>query len=77
MSTKTMGSFDIQPMGSSDKISMTTTETLLMNQEILGLLSTDGMNTFAERSSKHSTWSVILTIYILPPLLMHKRKYIL
>jgi hypothetical protein len=31
---KTMGSFDIQSMGSSGKISMTTTETLSMNQEI-------------------------------------------
>jgi hypothetical protein len=35
-------------------------------------LSTDGMNPFAERSSKHSTWSVILTIYNLPPWLMQK-----
>jgi hypothetical protein len=40
-------------------------------------LSTDGMNPFAERSSKHSTWPVILTIYNLPPWLMQKRKYIL
>jgi hypothetical protein len=40
-------------------------------------LSVDGMNPFAERSSKHSTWSVILTIYNLPPWLMQKRKYIL
>jgi hypothetical protein len=35
------------------------------------------MNPFAERSSKHSTWPVILTIYNLPPWLMQKRKYIL
>jgi hypothetical protein len=35
------------------------------------------MNPFAERSGKHSTWPVILTIYNLPPWLMHKRKYIL
>ena len=35
-------------------------------------LSTDGMNPFAERSSKHSTWPVILTIYNLPPWLMQK-----
>jgi hypothetical protein len=40
-------------------------------------LSTDGMNPFVERSSKHSTWPVILTIYNLPPWLMQKRKYIL
>jgi hypothetical protein len=40
-------------------------------------LSTDGMNPFAKRSSKHSTWPVILTIYNLPPWLMQKRKYIL
>jgi hypothetical protein len=40
-------------------------------------LSTDGLNPFAERSSKHSTWPVILTIYNLPPWLMQKRKYIL
>ena len=31
------------------------------------LLSTDGMNPFGERSSTHSTWLVILTIYNLPP----------
>jgi hypothetical protein len=40
-------------------------------------LSTDRMNPFAERSSKHSTWHVILTIYILPTWLMKKRKYLL
>jgi hypothetical protein len=40
-------------------------------------LSTDGMNPFAESSSKHNTWPVILTIYNLPPWLMQKRKYIL
>jgi len=40
-------------------------------------LCTDGMNPFAERSSKHSTWPVILTIYNLPPWLMQKRKYLL
>jgi hypothetical protein len=33
-----MGSFDIQPKGSSGKISMTTTETLPMNQEMLVLI---------------------------------------
>jgi len=29
-------------------------------------LSIDGMNPFNERSSDHSTWSVILTIYNIP-----------
>jgi len=36
MSTKMMASFAIQQMESSGKISMTTTETLLANQEMLG-----------------------------------------
>jgi hypothetical protein len=36
MGTKTMGSFNIQPMGNSGKISMTTTKTLSMSQEMLG-----------------------------------------
>jgi hypothetical protein len=40
-------------------------------------LSTDGMNPFAERSSMHNTWLVILTIYNLHPMLMQKWKYIL
>jgi len=40
-------------------------------------LSTDGMNPFAERSTKHSTWLMILTIYNLPPWLMQKQKYLL
>jgi hypothetical protein len=35
-------------------------------------LSTDGMNLLDERSSKHSTWPMILTIYNLPPWLMQK-----
>jgi hypothetical protein len=35
------------------------------------------MYLFAERSSKHNTWPVILTIYNLPPCLMQKQKYIL
>ena len=35
------------------------------------------MNPFVERSSKHSTWPVILTIYNLPPRLCQKRKYLL
>jgi hypothetical protein len=29
-------------------------------------LSTDGMNPFGERSSTHSTWPVLMTIYNLP-----------
>jgi hypothetical protein len=40
-------------------------------------LSTDGINPFAERNSKHSTWPVTLTIYNLPPWLCQKQKYIL
>jgi len=36
MSTKMMASFAIQPMESSGKISMTTTETLPTNQKMLG-----------------------------------------
>jgi hypothetical protein len=40
-------------------------------------LSTDGINPFAMRSSKHSTWLVILTIYNLPLWLCQKRKYLL
>jgi len=40
-------------------------------------LSTDGMNPFGERSSTHSTWPVLLTIFNLPPWLCHKRKYLL
>jgi hypothetical protein len=39
--------------------------------------SNDGMNPFVERSSKYSTWPMILTIYNLPPWLMKKQKYIL
>jgi hypothetical protein len=41
------------------------------------ILSTDGINPFAERSNKHSTWPVILTIYNLPPWLMQNQKYLL
>jgi hypothetical protein len=41
------------------------------------VLSIDGMNPFGERSSTHSTWPVILTIYNLPPWPCHKRKYLL
>jgi hypothetical protein len=35
------------------------------------------MNRFVERSSNHSTWLVIHTIYNFPPWLMQKQKYIL
>jgi hypothetical protein len=71
MSTKTMGSFNIQPVGSGGKISMTTTKTFADEpRNIKFALNTDRMNPFTERSSKHSTWSVILTICIPPPWLM-------
>ncbi|WVZ58179.1 hypothetical protein U9M48_008474 [Paspalum notatum var. saurae] len=40
-------------------------------------LSTDGMNPFGDRSSTHSTWPVILTIYNLPTWLCQKWKYLL
>ena len=40
-------------------------------------LSTDGMNPFGERTSTHSTWPVILTMYNLPTWLCQKRKYLL
>ena len=35
------------------------------------------MNLFGERSSTHSTWPVILTMYNLPKWLCQKRKYLL
>jgi len=40
-------------------------------------LSTDGINTFGEQSSSHSTWPVTLCIYNLPPWLCMKRKFIM
>ena len=40
-------------------------------------LSIDGMNLFGDLSSSHNTWSVILTIYNLPPWLCQKRRYLL
>ena len=40
-------------------------------------LSTDGMNPFGEQSSVHSTWTLILCIYNLPPWLCMKRKFIM
>jgi hypothetical protein len=39
-------------------------------------LSTDGMNPFNERMSKHSTWPVILTMYNILTWLCQKRKYL-
>jgi len=40
-------------------------------------LSTDGMNPFGDKTSTHSTWPVILTMYNLPTWLCQKRKYLL
>ena len=39
-------------------------------------LSIDGMNPFDQVRSNHSTWSVMLCIYNLPPWLCTKRSYI-
>ena len=67
MSAKTMESFDIQPMSSNDKISVTHTQNFQRNLGMVRFaLNIDGMSPFAKRSSKHSTWSVILTMYSLP-----------
>ena len=41
------------------------------------VLSMDGMNRFGERSSTHSTWPMILTMYNLLTWLCQKRKYLL
>jgi hypothetical protein len=49
MSTKTMGNFNIQLMGSSSKISMITTETADELRNIRFTLSIDGMSPFVER----------------------------
>jgi hypothetical protein len=40
-------------------------------------ISTDEMNPFGEMRNPHSTWSVIMCIYNLPPWLCHKQKYLL
>jgi hypothetical protein len=40
-------------------------------------LSTDGFNTFGDQSSSHSTWSVTLYIYNIPPWLCMKWKFIM
>jgi hypothetical protein len=45
-------------------------------RNVLFTLSTDGMNPFNERMSKHSTWPVILTMYNILTWLCQKRKYI-
>jgi hypothetical protein len=37
----------------------------------------DEMNPFGEMRNPHSTWSVIMCIFNLPPWLCHKRKYLL
>ena len=40
-------------------------------------LSTVGMNPFGDRTTTHGTWSILLSIYNLPPWLFMKRKYFL
>src|SRR5687767_8408194 len=40
-------------------------------------LSTDGFNPFGELSSGHSTWTVTLSMFNLPPWLCMKRKFIM
>ena len=40
-------------------------------------LSTDGMNTFGEWGSSHSTWPVTLYMFNLPSWLCMKRKYMM
>ncbi|KAL6622684.1 hypothetical protein ACP70R_032563 [Stipagrostis hirtigluma subsp. patula] len=40
-------------------------------------LSTDGMNPFGDRSTSHSTWPVVMSIYNLPGWLCNKKKYIM
>jgi len=40
-------------------------------------LSTDGFDPFGEQSSSHSTWSVTLCIYNLPPWLCMKQNFIM
>ena len=40
-------------------------------------MSTDGINSFGDRTSTHSTWPVILTMYNLPTWLCQKKKYLL
>ncbi|KAL4016700.1 hypothetical protein IC575_024357 [Cucumis melo] len=40
-------------------------------------LSTDGINPFGDLSSNYSCWSVITTIYNLPPWLCMRRKHLM
>jgi len=40
-------------------------------------LATDGMNPYGNLSTQHSSWSVLLVIYNLPPWLCMKRKYMM
>jgi hypothetical protein len=40
-------------------------------------LSMDEMNPFGEMRNPHSTWSIILCIFNLPPWVCHKQKYFL
>jgi len=40
-------------------------------------LSTDGMNPFGNRSSSHSVWPVLLSIYNIPSWLCNRRKYMM
>jgi hypothetical protein len=49
----------------------------LESRNIRFALSIDGMNSFGENRTVHSTWPVILTMYILSTWLCHKRKYLM
>jgi hypothetical protein len=40
-------------------------------------MRTDGVNTFSNHSSTHSTWPVVLSLYNLPPWLCKKQKYMM
>jgi hypothetical protein len=40
-------------------------------------MSTDGVNSFGNQSSTHSTWPVVLPMYNLPPWLCKKYKYMM
>ena len=58
------------------KIDRTYTDFALDARNIRFGLSTNGMDSFGEMSSGHSTWPVTLCIYNLPPWLCMKRKFI-
>jgi hypothetical protein len=47
------------------------------SENIRFALSTDGMNSFGENRTMHSTWPVILAMYNLPAWMCHKRKYMI